>query len=37
MEEAIDLAEFSLAAELVPIEAGVAIDAVEEDQRACRG
>ena len=37
MEEAADLAELRLAAQFVPIEAGVAIDAVEEDQRACRG
>ena len=36
MEEAVDLAELRLAAQFVPIEAGVAIDAVEEDQRACR-
>ena len=34
LEEAVHLAELRLAAQLVAIEAGVAVYAVEEDQRA---
>ena len=36
LEAAVHLAELILAAQLATVKAGVSVDAVEEDQRACR-